>query len=217
MDYMEDLGYTPETKDGKDLITVVVDRSGSMGAIKDDAEGGLNSFLEEQKKVGSADLTLAEFDTEYNLVHDGINIQEFKGYTLEPRSMTALLDAIGRTAASVKNKQCDGKKIFVVVTDGQENSSQEWNRERVFNTIEEMKNKGWEFVFLAADQGAIDDAVSFGFDKDSSFVYAASAKGANESYQAVNAYSTSLRSKSKEESIKDLDEFIEGSETLKKD
>ena len=78
-------------------ITLVVDRSGSMESIWNDAEGGVNAFIEEQsKQPGEALLTLVQFDTDYEFVHNGVPIQDVPKYELQPRGMTALLDAVGR-------------------------------------------------------------------------------------------------------------------------
>ena len=78
-------------------ITLVVDRSGSMEQVREDAEGGVNSFIAQQaKEPGEALLTLVQFDTEYEFLHQGVPITEVPRYELVPRGMTALLDAVGR-------------------------------------------------------------------------------------------------------------------------
>src|SRR5687768_7332033 len=78
-------------------ITLVVDRSGSMAEVRDDAEGGVNTFIAQQaKQPGEALLTLVQFDTEYEFLHTGVPIQNVSRYELVPRGMTALLDAVGR-------------------------------------------------------------------------------------------------------------------------
>ena len=78
-------------------ITLVMDRSGSMEARRRDAEGGVNTFIQEQaREPGEAVLTLVQFDTEYEVVHNGVAIHEVPRFTLRPRGATALLDAVGR-------------------------------------------------------------------------------------------------------------------------
>ena len=87
------------------LLVLVVDRSGSMQSIKEDMEGGIASLLAEQgKEKGQCLVTLAQFDTEYDLVADGVPVAELEPYRLVPRGGTALLDAIGRTIAHVKDQ-----------------------------------------------------------------------------------------------------------------
>lgn len=200
-----------------DHIVAVIDRSGSMSIIKDDAEGGINSFLQNQKEIGEAKLTLAEFDSEYNLLHEGTDIKLFEKYTLMPRSMTALYDAVGMTAARVKDDKVSGKRIFVIVTDGMENASREWNKTKVIEIISEMKKDDWEFIFLAASEEALKDSASWGMDAQTSFAFDGSSKGVNDGYSAIATYSTAIRSgASKKYAVSNLDKEIKTSGTLKK-
>ena len=69
-------------------ITLVVDRSGSMAEVREDAEGGVNTFIGQQaKEPGEALLTLVQFDTEYEFLHTGVLIQNVPKYELVPRGM----------------------------------------------------------------------------------------------------------------------------------
>ena len=78
-------------------ITMVLDRSGSMMVCKENTEGGVNHFIEENKKQeGECLFTLVHFDTEYEFVHRGKPIQDVLAYGLHPRGCTALLDAVGK-------------------------------------------------------------------------------------------------------------------------
>ena len=135
----------------KDLtdITIVVDRSGSMYACQSDAQGGINRFIEEQKKMeGHAHLTLVQFDTEYEFVHTGVPIENVSEYALVPRGATALLDAVGRAInetgrrlANVPESDRPGCVVFVIVTDGQENSSHEFTKSQVREMIEHQRGR----------------------------------------------------------------------------
>src|SRR6266487_1756585 len=82
-------------------ITIVLDRSGSMEAIREDAVGGFNRFLRDQQAAdGQARLTLVQFDHLYEPLYQGLDIRDAKALdqtTFVPRGSTALLDAIGRT------------------------------------------------------------------------------------------------------------------------
>lgn len=154
-------------------ITLVVDRSGSMQSIKDDAEGGVNAFVEQQtKEPGEALLTLVQFDTEYEFLHRGVPIGQVPKYELVPRGMTALLDAIGRAInetgerlAKIDEHDRPGLVIFVIMTDGLENSSEEFTNKQVKQMIEEQQGKyNWHFTFLGADQHAFSEAGKLGID-----------------------------------------------------
>jgi hypothetical protein len=153
-------------------ITMIVDRSGSMVSCREEAEAGVNHFITEQKKQkGKAILTLVQFDTDYEVVHDGVKINKVKAdYKLEPRGMTALLDAVGRSIngamdriSIMKKKERPDLVVFVIVTDGEENSSHEFTLEQIKGLItRRQKNDGWQFTFLGANQDAFSTARSMG-------------------------------------------------------
>lgn len=191
-----------EKSNGTDEIVCIVDRSGSMGNIRDDAQGGLNEFIKEQAKHGDANLTIVEFDNNIDTVCDRININEAEEYTLQPRGMTALLDAIGTVVGNnLKYNAPDGKTIVVIVTDGQENSSQEWTRDQIFKTIAERKEDGWEFLFLASNQDAIAVGSSYGFAAEDSLSFANSSLGMEQGTTVASDYVGSLRKMSKGDAL----------------
>jgi len=152
-------------------ITLVVDRSGSMESVRSDAEGGINTFIAEQAMApGDALLTLVEFDNEYEFLHRGVPIGEVPRYSLVPRGMTALLDAVGRAInetgarlAAMAEADRPGLVIFVVMTDGHENASAEFSRGQLKEMIErQQRDYGWQFTFLGADQDAFAEAGALG-------------------------------------------------------
>ena len=157
------------------LIVCVLDRSGSMGSIIDDAIGGFNTFLETQKSNDkcTSNMTVVLFDDHYDFLCQNKPVKEiepFSRQTWVPRGSTALLDAIGKTInTTVKDVEALDKKdqpervIFVIVTDGQENASKEFQKSQVSDMIKDGREKRkWEFVFLAADEGGIQDGRSIG-------------------------------------------------------
>lgn len=174
-------------------IVVIVDRSGSMVSCWNDAEGGLNTFLEEQRKVEApGTITLAQFDTEYDLIHDGIDVKTVPKYTLAPRGMTALYDAIGKTVTTVSERQkrqgYKGKTVVAIVTDGEENSSREWDLARTKSLIAERKLEGWEFIFLAAAEEAMRQGVCLGTQS-----FDTSGTGYRKAYGAVSVSTVATR------------------------
>ena len=152
-------------------ITMVIDRSGSMSSIRTDAEGGINTFVDSQKsEPGEALLTLVQFDTEYEFVHKGLPINSAPPFKLVPRGSTALLDAVGRAItetgarlSAIEEAQRPGLVVFVIVTDGAENSSKEFTRDKIRQMIEHQQSVyNWQFTFLAANQDAFAEAASMG-------------------------------------------------------
>jgi len=152
-------------------IILIVDRSGSMSACQEDAEGGINTFIEEQKKgVGEANLTLVQFDTRYDFVYKGTPIGDVTPYRLRPAGMTALLDAVGRAIsetderlAAMTEADRPATVICVIVTDGKENASREYTLQQVKAMIEEQRDKySWHFNFLGANADVFDQATNIG-------------------------------------------------------
>lgn len=153
-------------------IILVVDRSGSMQAIQKDAEGGVNAFIQQQaQQPGTATLTLVQFDTDYEFLHQGTPIDQVQEYSLQPRGATALLDAVGRAInetgqrlANMDESERPSLVLFVVMTDGLENSSREFTKERIKETIEHQETKySWHFTYLGANQDAFAEGGGMGF------------------------------------------------------
>lgn len=171
-------------KKSKVDITIVLDRSGSMGSIKSDVIGGYNSFIAEQKKTlkgMDVRIGLVQFDDIYENVYEGKKLSDVEDLTSAiyvPRGTTALLDAIGKTITSIEDRISKEKVktdlvIVAVMTDGEENSSEEYSRDVIFSLIEGKKAKKrgkakWQFVFLGANQDAIKNGGTMGFDKNAS-------------------------------------------------
>ncbi len=164
----------------KGLITLVVDRSGSMDAIRADAEGGVNSLIAEQaQQPGEALLTLIQFDTEYECVHSGVSLDAIPKYELRPRGCTALLDAVGRginetseKLSSLNEADRPGLIIFVIVTDGMENSSHEFTKSQIKDMIERQQREyNWHFTFLGANQDAFAEAGAMGIHAEGTAEY----------------------------------------------
>ena len=154
-------------------ITLVVDRSGSMEAIREDAQGGVNAFIREQAgQPGEALLTLVQFDTEYEFIHRGVPIGQAPEYKLVPRGATALLDAVGRAInetgerlAKMPEEDRPGLVVFVVMTDGLENSSKEFDKAQIKKMIQHQQDEfNWHFTFLGANQDAFAEAGAMGID-----------------------------------------------------
>jgi len=187
----------------KDEIICIVDRSGSMNAICSDAEGGLNAFIKEQKEIeGGANFTLVEFNNTTDKIYDRVDISTVEDYKLRPYGGTALLDAIGLTLSDYP--ETEGNKVVVIVTDGEENASREYSREVIFNMITELTEKGWDFLFLAANQDAISAGGSLGIDAAHTMNFAYSDEGTHDAYAAMNTYTSSVRTKGKAAAIDDL-------------
>ena len=182
-------------KTNKSEIIVVRDRSGSMSYIKSDMEGALKELIKEQSRLdGECLFSLFDFDDRFDTVYDAVDINKIKHVELIPRGMTALLDAVGKTINSVgerlaKTKEEDRPKVVIVavITDGQENSSKEFSREKIQSLIKEQEEKyNWKFMFLGANIDAVAVGQSFGFAPTSSMTYNASPLGTTGMMSGIN-------------------------------
>ncbi|NLA35840.1 MAG: VWA domain-containing protein [Actinobacteria bacterium] len=162
------------------LIVFLLDRSGSMQSIKSDVEGGFAAFVEEQRNApGECTATLAQFDDRYELVFSAIPIDEVGPLALAPRGRTALLDSMGTlitdTGARLHATPDDerpGTVIVAIMTDGMENASREWTYPAIKSLVEQRTNEnGWEFLYMGADQDAIEVGVHLGVKRQQSVTY----------------------------------------------
>jgi len=149
----------------KDLseIVIILDESGSMGSCKSDTIGGVNLFLDNQKRIsGEAKVTLVKFSDYYKIINDSAPLDQvvhLDENNYNPSNTTALLDAVGKTINSIGKRLADipesdrpEKVIFAIITDGYENASTEFTRSKVFKMVTHQREKySWEFIFLGAD------------------------------------------------------------------
>lgn len=178
-------------------LILVVDRSGSMSTIREKAQDGINSLLDEQRKAaGKCTLTLYEFDDKIDKVYNRRNVKQCSNYDLKPRASTALWDAMG-TAISEGKEQCDsltpryrpGLVIVCVVTDGFENASRNWNKSTIASLVKSTSEAGWQYTFLCTDP------VTQKLGKDIGIVQTVSysTNVVDNAYQAVSSKVTRMR------------------------
>lgn len=158
-------------------LVFILDKSGSMSGLEQDTIGGYNSMLEKQKALeGQVLVTTVLFNHGYQLLQDRVDLRGVSPITEQDYMVggsTALLDAIGITINKIANahkgtssEYRPDKVLFVITTDGIENSSREYSCAKIKKMVEEHKSKGWEFIFLGANIDAIDVAERFGIDAD---------------------------------------------------
>ena len=154
-------------------LVFILDRSGSMGGLESDTIGGFNRMIARQKKEEKeVNVTTILFDDEVEVLHDRFPIAIIEPLTEKEyfvRGCTALLDAVGTGIEKIDNVQKHlpeqyraGKVIFVITTDGLENSSTEYSYEQIRRKIEAKKECGWEFLFLGANIDAGREAEKIG-------------------------------------------------------
>ena len=201
------------TDKNKTLIIALLDRSGSMGGRERSTEDGFNELINGQKsEPGTARVTLAQFDTEYEVVYEDKPLDEVPPLKLLPRGGTALNDGIGRLVTTTGEKlaklpedERPGLVVAVIMTDGYENSSREWTAQRVKDLIKQQESEyGWKFIFLGSGIDVQQEAVqmrgmsmarSMAFDADAPVAVAAAYAGTSNlisSYRGMAAAGASM-------------------------
>lgn len=177
-------------------IIFLLDRSGSMAGLESDTIGGFNSFIKNQSSLGRTHLTTILFDDRYEILHNGVDASTVTLTKNEYyiRGNTALLDAVGKTIIDVgyrlshlTDEVYPSKVIFVITTDGLENSSKEFTYDKVKQMISRQKEVcKWEFIFMAANIDVAKESDRLGIDSSMAFRYHSSAEGTKRMYNEVN-------------------------------
>lgn len=141
---------------------MIVDESGSMSIIHQQAFSGMNETLQTvramQKQFPDTDqrVTLVTFDTGHTKWHydntPATQTHELGWKDYQPGGGTPLYDAIGMAVSKV-NAQTDkdSKVLVTIITDGEENSSREWTLTMIRNLVEKLKQQGWTFTLIGTD------------------------------------------------------------------
>lgn len=170
-------------------ITLLLDRSGSMAAVRESTIAAVNQFVDDQRAAGgAARLSLVQFDHEFQPVFTGVPLGSAPRLTpasYKPRGSTALLDAMGFSIKQTGERlremdRTDRPKqvLFVTMTDGLENASRVMSRQAVNEAIEhQQKVYDWQFVFLGANQDAIATARDLGMAAGAALNYDADDRG----------------------------------------
>lgn len=212
-------------------IYVLLDRSGSMEAMRDDVIGGFNGLVAEQQADGhDARLTLVQFDSQdpHDVVVDALPIGRIRPLThrtFVPRGGTPLLDATGlliaKAAVREEHRRAVGKRpeavLVVTVTDGQENQSREYRRRDILRLIEEKTARGWSFAFLGAGPDAYAEAGGMGYDPRSVQAFAPDAAGAVHAFASVSRAVAARRGRLRHGEAFEHADFFEGAKEAEED
>ena len=186
-------------------IVFILDRSGSMSGLERDTIGGFNSLIEKQKKeAGTALISTVLFDDRREVLHDRVDLDKIKPMTDKEyyvRGSTALLDALGEAIHHIGNvhkyardEDRPEKTMFIIMTDGYENSSTNYRYSHIKRMVKRQKEKyGWEFMFIGANMDAISEAEKFGISEDRAVEYISDEIGTGVCYGAINMAITEMR------------------------
>lgn len=180
-------------------IAVVLDESGSMSDLKQSTIDSFNKFVKEQSEMeGEATISLVKFN---NLVHAQYHFQrldapmvKLNAENYRPGGTTALYDAegwtieyTGKRLAEMTEDARPEKVIVVIITDGLENASTDFTREKIEATIKHQEEVyKWQVIFLGANHSATASAQSMGISMASAMTYASSPRGVESAYEAMS-------------------------------
>lgn len=162
---------------------IILDESGSMTSIYESALGGANETIQTIRTAqASADdqkhyLTFVTFDSgnreSVRTIIDTKPITEVKDLTRDdynPNGCTPLYDAMGISLTRLEKKVTDDDQVLVtIITDGMENSSSEYSGLQIKELVARLRSKGWTFVYIGANQDAVEVARSMHIDNAMNF------------------------------------------------
>ena len=141
---------------------IIVDESGSMCVIERQALAGMNETIDTVKKMQKMHkdmeqrISLLTFDSGHktfkydNVKAESVHRLGSKDYN--PCGGTPLYDAIGTAISKLNAQTTERDNVLVtIITDGEENSSQEYNLKMVKTLIDKMKKQGWTFTLIGTD------------------------------------------------------------------
>ena len=186
-------------------LVFILDSSGSMAGLEGDTIGGFNAMIEKQKKEeGECFVSVVLFDDESRVLHDRVKLNDVPPMTDKDYYVggcTALIDALGGAIHHIGNihkyaraEDVPAHTMFVITTDGYENSSHTYTADQVKKMIERQKEKyGWEFLFVGANIDAVETAARYGICEDRAVNYHADKKGTQTVYGALSKAVSNMR------------------------
>lgn len=184
-------------KKGLTELVFIVDKSSSMYELTEDTIGGFNSMIRKRKE-GNVLVSTVLFDTRFETLHDRVPIEKIGKMTEEEYcagGCTALLDAVGMTIGDIKARQKKQrvanrpeKTIFVIITDGYENSSTIYDYSEIKELVQKQTNLGWEFLFLGANIDAFAEGERLGIKRNRSCKIAEDRIGTRMAYRDVGKF-----------------------------
>ena len=192
------------TNENLTAVILVLDRSSSMFAVRGETIEGVNNMIEDQKEgEGDALFYMVSFASagDYQVVNEWSDMKSVRRLTsedYEPSGLTALMDAtvktiddVGRYFESLPEEKRPGKIVFAIMTDGHENNSQHASIRDMNSKIEHQKKKyNWQFLYLGANQNAIDVAQAYGIHPSKAMTYGHSGE---KTQSAIRSFSGSIR------------------------
>lgn len=185
-------------------IVLIVDKSGSMASLTDETIDGYNGFIKEQQKLpGTANVRLVLFNHIVSTIYKSKPLSDLpllNKQTYVAEGYTALFDAIGMTITKVRKHQHKhgkpDKTILIIMTDGEENMSQEYrHKDEIAKLVTKCQEKwGWDVFFLGANMDAFAEGTGLGVAAGGNVQYTADGKGIQTAYATMDVAVAMARS-----------------------
>ena len=160
---------------------IVLDASGSMYSIRNEAIAGV---VETVQTIRTAQKDNANQEHLFSLVvfngrsiatvYDRMPIDkvpDLDANDYQPTDNTPLYDAMGNAITNLQRYINEDDNVLVtVITDGYENASREWNHQRIYQLVEDLKKKNWLFTYIGANQDALKVAKGMGIDHSMNYM-----------------------------------------------
>lgn len=193
-------------------VVFILDKSGSMSGSEESTISSFNEYLEKEKKNNyKTRITTILFSDDYSYLYKGTDVSKVSPLTRDDYFVggcTALYDAIGSSINYID--RCDTDKVlFIIITDGYENASKEFDKEKIRRMIKNHSN--YEFVYIGADIDSYSSGGSIGIKSDNIANFKKDRKGTSLLFKSVGNFESSMMEDSVSSSWKkDLDEYIDG-------
>lgn len=192
-------------------VVFILDKSGSMGGSEESTITSFNEYLEKEKMNDyRTRITTILFSNDYNYLYKGIDVCKVSPLTRDDYNVegcTALYDAIGSAINYID--KCDTDKVlFIIITDGYENASKEFNKEMVCRMIKSHSN--YEFIYIGADIDSYLAGSSIGIRCSNIANFKKDRKGTGLLFKSAKNFEASMMEDSMSSSWKrNLDEYID--------
>lgn len=185
-------------------VVFILDRSGSMFRLEKDVVGGFNSTIKTQKEnKGECLVSTVLFNDHSEVIHDRIpinKIDKMQETDYQPSGSTALIDALGdsinyiqKVHKIIRKEDVPTNTIFIITTDGQENSSNKYSANEIKKLITKKQEQGWQFIYLASNIDAIETSKMYGFKKEYSHNYINDKRGNEVLFECVSGFMSATR------------------------
>lgn len=182
-------------------VCFIIDESSSMYTSVSDVREGFKKIIDEQKanKEGSCAISIFRFTTKVcpaDFIMKDINeIENILKYN--PSGCTAMydgigtaIDEVGKVLAAMPEDERPEKNLIVIMTDGEENSSVEYQPSRIREMIKHQETKyNWTFLYIGTDISNTKDADRIGISRKMASVRSKLGKN----YDTINTITSCYR------------------------